>query len=81
MAKNTKSLIARLEALEKQIPSGLTIFVGVGVDQKQMTIREFLDLHADQRDGMDLGAFRVTGNNLKQFDTLLSVLLGDTAVI
>lgn len=79
--KSTKSMLTRLEALEKRSPNSLTIFLEIEETERRLTIKEYLKLPAEVRESADFSQFHISGNNLKEFDILLGAILGDDAVI
>lgn len=71
----SKSMLSRLEALEKQMPSSLSVFYTEDGIQRRLTLQEFIALPTDQRDNLDLSSFHITGGNLREFDQLLDALI------
>jgi len=71
-----KSVISRLEALEKRKPSDLILLVEMpDKTEKQMTVKEYLALPGNGTAVQ--AAFRVLqGNNLTQLDLLLDSIGG-----
>lgn len=85
--KYSKSLISRLEALEKRNPGNLVFAIQTEDGEKRVSFSELMAMKEEP--GMENGVyctglpeFRIVGGgNLKQLDRLIFEMFGETEVI